>query len=334
MPKAGAYRANSVIYFQGDASDKVYVLQSGVVSLNYTDIENGKDLHDIIQKGEFFGVKSALGKYPREENAVVLQDCTVVAFTVPEFEQLALSNTRVILKMLKVFSNQLRRIHRQVENLLKTEEQESPEQGLFKTGQYYLKNRMYAQAHYVFSRYLTYYPNGRNAQEAAKYLETAETAQAKFGQGRGPAPIPEAAKAQAAAPEKSRELSDVAKVYYNGVSLFSSQKYQEAFKEFKGIVDSGSDPEYVAKASFEMGRCLFLLGQADGCIRHFTAMIQSYPKHPDLPESLFYIGQSHEKKGDAEKAAAFYKKVLSMSRDEDDPVGRKAKKALKALGVG
>lgn len=54
MPKVGNYRANSVIYFQGDVvSDKVYVLQQGKVSLNYTDIETSKEIREIIQTGKF-----------------------------------------------------------------------------------------------------------------------------------------------------------------------------------------------------------------------------------------------------------------------------------------
>ncbi|HPE36875.1 MAG TPA: Crp/Fnr family transcriptional regulator, partial [Spirochaetales bacterium] len=148
MPKLAAFRSNSVIYFNGDVADKVYVLQSGRVSLNYTDIENGKDIHEVIERGEFFGVKSSLGHYPREENAVVLQDASVLAFTVPEFEQFASSNTRIILKMLKVFSNQLRRIHGQVENLMENQTSVNPENGLFRAGEYYLRNRLYSQARY------------------------------------------------------------------------------------------------------------------------------------------------------------------------------------------
>jgi len=148
MPKALNYRSSSVIYFQGDAADKIYILQGGKVSLNYQDIENGQDLHDLVQPGEFFGVKSALGRYPREENALVLQDTAVIAFSVPEFEQLAMTNIRIVMKMLKVFSNQLRRIHKQVSSLMDKEEQQSPEIGLFQVGEYYLKNRQYAQAKY------------------------------------------------------------------------------------------------------------------------------------------------------------------------------------------
>jgi len=41
-----------------------------------------------------------------------------------------IKNTRVVMKMLKVFSNQLRRIHKQVQNLLSSDEQMNPEEGL------------------------------------------------------------------------------------------------------------------------------------------------------------------------------------------------------------
>ena len=86
-----------------------------------------------------------------------------MVFSVPEFEQLATKNTRIITKMLKVFSNQLRRIHRQVQNLLVSEEQVNPETGLYKIGEYYLKNKRYAQALHAFKRYLVYYPSGAYA---------------------------------------------------------------------------------------------------------------------------------------------------------------------------
>lgn len=357
MPKAGVYRANSVMYFQGDVSEKIFILQSGSVSLNYTDIENGKEIHEIIEKGEFFGVKSALGKYPREETAVVLSDAQVLVFAVPEFEVFAQANTRIIMKMLKVFSNQLRRVHKQVDNLLEKSEAESPEVGLFSAGVYYLKNRQYSQAKYIFSRYLTYYPAGKMAEQASHYLEVSENALEKYGNGKGPAPLivessaksgpsaggrqagPGAAAqgsqpAPAAAAEPGDRLSDAAKVYYDGISLFSQEKYKEALVNFKRITETSEDPEYSVKARYDMGRCLFMLGQYDAAIKHYTLFIQSCPKSPDLIDSLFWLGQSYEKKGDAERAKGFYKKIIAMESDEDASVRLKAKKSLRLLEEG
>jgi CRP-like cAMP-binding protein len=335
MPKPLQYRAGSLIYFQGDPADKVFILQKGKVNLVYQDIETGQDVHDLVQPGEFFGVKSSLGRYPREENAVALQDALIMAFSVPEFEALAMANTRIIMKMLKVFSNQLRRIHKQVSSLMDKEEQQNPEAGLFSVGEYYLKNKRFALARYVFSRYLTYYPSGRNAGAAAKNLEAAEISLARGGASRSgepsPGPLPAASSSAGGGPSAAQNLSDTAKAYYDAVSLISQQKYQQAYLAFKKIVDANEDPEYVAKSVFEIGRCLYLLNKFDDCIKYYTMMITRYPKHPDLADALFFMGQSYEKNNRKDQAATFYKKILSMAGDDDDGTHLKARRALKAL---
>jgi TolA-binding protein len=340
-PKAVQYRANSIIYFKGDASDRIFLLNAGKVSLSYVDIETGQEVRDLIKMGEFFGVKSALGRYMREETAIVLQDSNVMVFSVPEFEQVASKNTRIITKMLTVFSNQLRRIHRQVQNLMVSDEQVNPETGLYKIGEYYLKNKRYGQALYSFKRYLVYYPTGSYANEVTSKIVQAEEFLSRYGSGTpvsvpsaGPSPsvsaAPRAAAAPAMAAAASGENSELAQQYYNAVSLVSQEKYLEAFKAFKKILDAGPDPEYTAKAEFEMAKCLFYLKQYDNCIKSFSAIAQKFPKHPEMKDALFFVGRSYEEKGDKAKAGGLYKKIVSMG-PEDDPVVRKVRKALRAL---
>ncbi len=340
-PKAVQYRANSIIYFKGDQSDRIFLLNAGKVSLSYIDIETGQEVRDLIKMGEFFGVKSALGRYMREETAIVLQDSTVMVFSVPEFEQVASKNTRIITKMLAVFSNQLRRIHRQVQNLMVSDEQVNPESGLYRIGEYYLKNKRYGQALYAFKRYLVYYPTGAYASEVTQKIVQAEEFLSRYGSGvpasaPGPAPsaaVPAArasAAATATATAAPAESSEIAQQYYNAVSLVSQEKYLEAFKAFKKILEGGPDPEYTAKAEFEMAKCLFYLKQYDNCIKSVTAIAQKFPKHPELKEALFFVGRSYEEKGEKAKAGSLYKKIVSMG-PEDDPVVRKVRKALRAL---
>jgi len=338
-PKAVQYRANSIIYFKGDLSDRIFLLNSGKVSLSYVDIETGQEMRDLIKMGEFFGVKSALGRYPREDTAIVLQDSAVMVFTVPEFEQVAAKNTRIITKMLKVFSNQLRRIHKQVQTLLVSDEQVNPETGLYKIGEYYLKNKRYGQALHAYKRYLVYYPSGSYASDVTNKIVQAEEFLSRYGSGAGASAPPAAAPASsppagaAMGPQRETtagEMSDVAQQYYNAVSLVSQEKYLEAFKAFKKILEGGADQEYATKAEFEMARCLFHLKQYDNCIRTFSSIVQRFPKHPDMKDALFFVARSYEEKGDKAKAGGLYKKIVSMG-SEDDPVARKAKKALRAL---
>jgi TolA-binding protein len=344
MPKTLRYRDGAVIYFQGENSaEKIYLLQKGKVTLSYQDIETGEDLIDLVQPGEFFGVKAALGRYPEEENAIVAQETTIMVFSIPEFEQLAGSNMRIIMKMLKVFSKELRRVHRQTSNIMEKEgyDPEDPEQGLFNVGQYYLKNKRIPQAQYIFGRYLTYYPSGKNATLAARNLQLLR--------GNGdpePVPavaipvadIPPAAVFTAVAPARQSAIgqvvarSDADRAYYEAVGLISQGKFPQAFAALQAILNANEDPESVAKSSYEIGRCLFLMNKFEDCIRHFTLMITNYPKHPNLGEALFFMAQSHGNQGNRDMAEVLYKKILDMIPDGDVPVNIQAKKALAALG--
>ncbi|MBN1697065.1 MAG: tetratricopeptide repeat protein [Spirochaetales bacterium] len=329
-PKAIAYKSNSIIYFKGDIADRVFILNEGKISLNFINIETGQEIHELIKTGEFFGVKSALGRYPREETALVLNDSRVISFTVPEFEQFAAKNTRIIITMLKVFSNQLRRIHKQVQNLIYAGDQINPETGLYRIGLYYLKIKKYSQAIYALGRYLVYYPSGKYAEEATSNIYLAEDYLQKYGQGEGPvinvdSSIPEVDK-----PAKEKELSGVGKDYYRGVSLTSEGKYSEASNIFRTIIQTSGDEEYKLKAQFEIGKCFFHTNNFDNCIKIFTMLLQKYPKHPDLSEALFYIGQCNEKKGEMDKAINIYRKVLSLT-PEADPLFQKADRSLRNL---
>jgi len=332
MPKPLQYRTGSLIYFQGDPADKIYILQSGKVSLVSQDIETGEDIRESVQPGEFFGVKSALGRYSREENAMALSDTTVMVFTVQEFEAVAMANSRIIMKMLKVFSNQMRRVHKQVSKVMAKEER-PPADGLFDIGEFYLKNKRFSHAKYVFSRYLIYYPSGKNAFQATKNLEIAENALSRYGDGKGPGVAVSAGGAPPAAPAAAATaIDDPSKIFNDAIILVSQGKYQEAFMSFKLMVDSGSVSEWTAKASYEIGRCMFLMQKYDDSLKYLTNVLTKYPKHPNLLDAMLVIGQCHEKTGRKDQAAAFFKKIISMGSPSDGTTER-AKRALAALGA-
>ena len=338
MPKTLQFRAGSVIYFQGDAADKIFILQTGQVNLVYQDIETGKDDHDFVQPGEFFGVKSTLGRYPREENAIALQDTTVMAFTVPEFEFLAMSNTRIIMQMLKTFSNQLRRIHHQVSSLMEKQEPQDPELGLFNVGEYFLVNKKYSQAKYVFNRYLTYYPSGKNADRAKKNLQLAEahTGIAPNGKSDNPqAPPAQEAPEQtpdSAGPDPASE-KNAADAYNAAMKYILQGKYQQAYMGFSKIIQADTDPDYTSKSSYELGHCLYLLAKYKDCIQYYTMMIIKYPKHPNLAEILSFMGRSYEKIDKKDQAEIFLKKARSLSGETTDDAQPQEPQASKILDV-
>ena len=110
MPKVLSYAKGSIIFFEGDRDERVYILQSGSVVLTQTDLGTGNQISEVVNVGEFFGVKSALARKPKMETANVVTDTQVVQMSVTEFEKIFGSNQAVIMKMLKVFSKSLRHI--------------------------------------------------------------------------------------------------------------------------------------------------------------------------------------------------------------------------------
>ena len=79
------YKSGSIIYFEGDRSDNIYILKSGRVILTSTKLDTGEEVKEDVRHGEFFGVKSALGKYPREETAQTIGETGVLVLRPAEF---------------------------------------------------------------------------------------------------------------------------------------------------------------------------------------------------------------------------------------------------------
>ena len=133
------YKPGSIIYFEGDKSDYIYILKSGKVVLTSIKLDTGEEVKEEVRQGEFFGVKSSLGKYPREETAQTTGNTMVLVLMPADFERLVLKNSSVVRKMLRVFSNQLRRIVKMERSVLGEGEIVNPDAELFKIGEYYYK---------------------------------------------------------------------------------------------------------------------------------------------------------------------------------------------------
>jgi len=312
MPKSHQYFTGSLVYARGDDANKLFILQSGKLSLATIDPETGAEIHDLVSPGEFFGVKSALGRFPREENAVAVADSSAMVFTVPEFEALAVSNPKIIIKMLKVFSNQMRRVHHQIAKLKENEDLQ-PDEGLYGIGEKYLKLKRYSHAKYIFSRYLFHYPSGPRAALAAKNLKLAENA--------------------VASTVVKTQQQGTAKEYREAISLISNHNYEKAIDAFKKIIATSKEAEWISKSEYSIGNCLFLLERFDDCIKHFSDLLSKNPNHPDAKEAMFFIGQASERNGNKAQAAAWYNKILAMPDLEAGGMRARVKQALKGLGV-
>ena len=320
MPKPVFYRANAIIYFQGDRADGIPILKEGQVELSYEDLQTGAEIREPIKTGEFFGVKSALGHYPHDETATAITDCTVVHFSLKEFEALVSDNPRILMKMLQVFSTQLRRIHHQVQSLLSSDRiGTSQEAGLFAVGEYYLSDRQYSQASHAFKSYLNHWPRGIYAPQATLKAQEADAAEVEAAEE---------------VVESRDPMTDYAAMSFTEINnQYKLGHYKDAMKGFLSMISDGRDPEHQAYAEFRMGCCLYFIERYKDATKQLAGVIRKYPKHPYLGEAIYYMGLSHEALGDDEKALGFLKKAGQMV-PEGGSLYRQVVKKIRDLGGG
>ena len=72
------YRADEVVYSQGDAADAVFYLQNGKVKITVTS-ENGKEaVLAILDHGNFFGELCLNGQALRLSTVTAMTDCSIM----------------------------------------------------------------------------------------------------------------------------------------------------------------------------------------------------------------------------------------------------------------
>lgn len=173
MPGLNArkYKQGSIIYFEGDKNKEIYILKSGRVVLTSVSIETGEEKNEDVKAGEFFGVKSSLGNYPREETAQTLTDSVVLVIGAADFEKIMGNNIRLVMKILRVFSNQLRSLGKNVRQILGDTDLKKPSTELIKLAEYYYKNNQLDYAQYAYKKFLELFPNDRFVRRGKEMLQ-------------------------------------------------------------------------------------------------------------------------------------------------------------------
>ena len=247
MPKVLSYTKGSIIFFEGDKDERIYILQTGTVVLTQTDLETGAHTNEIVNPGEFFGVKSALAHKPKMETATVVTDVQVIQLSVVEFEQIIGKNQDMILKMLRVFSKDLRQIHKKTENVLKNDTAAlPPEVGMNLVAQCFFDEQKYYSCFSTCNKFLERFPNATNAKAMKKLLDQSSLLHQRQG-----------AKSQSAA----QALSS------GGAEGALKQFELPMFERFSKTYPDGE----VIISEFEPGDCFYLIQsghvQLEKCIK-------------------------------------------------------------------
>ena len=307
------YKAGSIVYFTGDTSDRVYILKQGQAQSIFLSEETGYETRELINIGEFFGVKSILGTYPQEDTVQCLTDCVVIIITYEEFESLIAKNKPIIIKMLKVFSNQLRRINKRVRELVENDindEAPDPLEGLYSIGEFYFKNKKYKNALYAYKRYLQY------ADEDSTYYNTVKE---KIEECKDELDItddsdiapPNTDVSSSSKPAAQAQTAINDPTYNKALELYNNNDYVNSIKTFNTLLKS-PNAAVAENSMFYMGKCYYNLNKYDNASTVLLSAIKKYPKSSNVKEAILFLAKTCEAKGDKTKAKAYYQKVISM----------------------
>lgn len=113
------YKKNDYIYFEEDAADKVFLVNSGKVKIGYVTEEGNEIITAILSKGEIFGEKAILGQENRNEFAqAVEKETSVCPITTPEMIDLLRENKEFSLKIYKFIGFRFKKLERRLQLLL------------------------------------------------------------------------------------------------------------------------------------------------------------------------------------------------------------------------
>lgn len=174
MPRVLKFKKNAVVYFKGERSQNIFLIKEGSVTLvtgEKSSVSTGKR---DLKKGEFFGLFSAIGKFPRQEDAVSLSDVEVLAFDEDEFEGLIAKNPRLSLQLMQMLSQELRKVHKKAQMILDTNVEISLADGLFGYAEMYIDKQDSDKAKYVLAQFLQAYPNHAKSEQAHEMLKNIE----------------------------------------------------------------------------------------------------------------------------------------------------------------
>jgi CRP-like cAMP-binding protein len=223
------YSEGSIIYFSGDKAEHAFVLQKGAVLLTGAEITTGAPVTEQITPGGFFGIKSCIGHFPREETATVLVDSVALMMTLEEFEGVFTGNKQLIIKMLQFFSAQLRTLHHKTETLLKSNVNMDQPTGMLDVAKSFYNEGQYKACGEVCNRLLARFPAAASVNEAKAVLQNAAARTTQETISQNPAAMP----------------------VFTGMGSFMAPAFDRFFKKF--------EPGELIIAEYDTGDTFYLL---------------------------------------------------------------------------
>lgn len=113
-----SYPRNSVILFEDDPGDALYVVATGQVKVVLIGEDGREVILSVMGPGEFFGEMSLLDDEPRSAHVIAMEDSSLAVLRREDFEGLLTQTPQIALALLRELSRRLRRADEKVGSLV------------------------------------------------------------------------------------------------------------------------------------------------------------------------------------------------------------------------
>ena len=112
------YPRNSVILFEDDPGDALYIVSTGQVKVVLIGEDGREVILSVLGDGDFFGEMSLIDDEPRSAHVIAMKDSNLLVLRRDDFQARLEENPRIALKLLKVLVQRLRRADEKIGGLV------------------------------------------------------------------------------------------------------------------------------------------------------------------------------------------------------------------------
>jgi len=118
LARERVYPKNSVILFEDDPGDALYVVKQGQVKVVLIGEDGREVILSVLGEGQFFGEMALLDDEPRSAHVIAMEDSTLIVLRREDFQGILGQSPALALALLRELTRRLRRADEKVGSLV------------------------------------------------------------------------------------------------------------------------------------------------------------------------------------------------------------------------
>src|SRR5207245_2855585 len=113
-----SYPRNSVILFEDDPGDALYIVATGQVKVVLIGEDGREVILSVLGEGDFFGEMSLIDEEPRSAHVIAMEDSNLLVIRREDFQAILQQSPGIAMGLLRELSRRLRRVDEKVGSLV------------------------------------------------------------------------------------------------------------------------------------------------------------------------------------------------------------------------